>query len=397
MGVNYLVPLLSIPILSSRLSIDDLGSVLVFQALVLIFCQVVDFGFSITGTRAAANVINRKDLSNLINEVIFSKLFIALVAVLLLFFLFALNVFDFKDPHRIFYLIIAVIGNVFFLGWFFQGVSDFLSLAIINISSKFLYLAGIFLFVRTSSDTDYAMLLFSLMYFLMGGGSLLLVLRSNNVEFRKVSIQKIKINLFNTFRPFASIFLLSFHTQIFVALISMSFGDDVAASTATADKIVRGIAVAMSPLTITMFPILSRRFNNGDYAEYQMMWKRITILIVILSITSSISLFFFSDFISQLFFKSNYLELSCYIKKLSLQPFFIGLGVMLGGLGLIIIGDDGWYLLSICTAEILALIIFAIFWKIGNRDAGIYGLIIADVSMCFMFAIGYIKRGFYGK
>ena len=92
-GANYILPLITLPYLVRVLGIDNFGILAMATAVIMYLGILVDYGFNTTGTRAIS--INRNDIKKveeIYNTIMFIKVFLLLVAFLVLSFV--LYVFD---------------------------------------------------------------------------------------------------------------------------------------------------------------------------------------------------------------------------------------------------------------------------------------------------------------
>jgi len=79
-GVNYALPLLTVPYLFRVLSVEKYGLVNFANAFIQYFIVFTDFGYNLSATKLIAE--NRNDalkLSQIFNNVMFSKLFLLLI------------------------------------------------------------------------------------------------------------------------------------------------------------------------------------------------------------------------------------------------------------------------------------------------------------------------------
>lgn len=152
-GVNFVLPLLTLPYLVRVLSVEKFGLVMFSQAFVMFFNVIVEFGFNLTATREISiNRDNKRVISEIFSSVYFIKsiliLFSVLIMSLLIFF-----IERFHTDYIIYYLSFGiVIGQATFPVWFFQGVEKMKVVTIINVITKVIFTGLIFAFVREESD-----------------------------------------------------------------------------------------------------------------------------------------------------------------------------------------------------------------------------------------------------
>lgn len=159
--LNMGLPLVTAPYLARIIGAEGTGlyaySFSVAQFLIL-FAKL---GLNNYGTREIAKVRN----SRVAVDKLFSSLFgLQCCSTLLVSVAYAIYAFCFSGEHAIMasIFLIWVVGTFSDIDWFWFGLEDFRRVSIRNITVKLLSVAGIFLFVKTKSDTPlYALIMVS--------------------------------------------------------------------------------------------------------------------------------------------------------------------------------------------------------------------------------------------
>lgn len=179
---SILIPLITYPYLIRVLGAEKYGLVVFAQAVVAYFLILVSFGFNLSATKL---VSVHRDNKEKINEIFCSVVIIK--ACLFIFSMIALGLILYfipqaRNEYLLFYLSAYVcIYDVFFPIWYFQGKENIRFTALTNITVRLIFVALIFVFVKSKSDYLYVPII-------NGIGSMLAILISFYVLFVKDKI-----------------------------------------------------------------------------------------------------------------------------------------------------------------------------------------------------------------
>lgn len=385
MAANYLIPLASLPILTRALGVSNFGIYAIAQALTIILCQVIDFGFILNGSREAATTSTRNQLSTLYSTVQNARLLIFIPIFLIVTFALLTARLPFDAYFLLTMIVPAIVGTLMQSIWLYQGISQFGTLAIVNWLSKGLYLVFIFLYVHGPSDLMLATSGYGVSYLLSG---VFMLLRSKHLGLHWCILKDLSksITLLRTsVHAFLSLALLNFHTQFIIALSGTIFSPSVAGLLAAADKIARGLAALPTPLTSALFPIITRLYKYKPCRAAQLHHE------LVLGIGGFCTLivpflFFFSQTIAHYVLPDDVERLSIYIKFTSVMPLFLMLGALYGGLRLVPMGKYKYYLYAIVWGEIGSSLFFIVGSLLRIEFTSIISLIIGEIGV----AVGMI-------
>jgi PST family polysaccharide transporter len=152
-GTNYLVPIILIPIVIRRLSLETYGAIVLAQSIMVLFISFSDFGFNMTGTRLVSqsrdDSIQRRSL---IGQILSIKIFNLILGFVLLYICVTniANWYQYKSIVLTSYAM--VIGQGLFPVWYFQGIQQMSRILILNTVSRIIYLLGVLVFVIEPID-----------------------------------------------------------------------------------------------------------------------------------------------------------------------------------------------------------------------------------------------------
>lgn len=249
-GFNLVTPLLVAPYLISVFGQGGYGKVGVGMALSFFLIVIIDYGSDIIGVKDVA--VNRNDKIRLgkILSTAYVARFLLLCGVLLVMALIYYTVPYFSKEKELFLLGLPIlIGQFINPTWVFQGIENFKGITALTIGSKIIYVAGVFLTVKSTGDYIYVNLWW-------GIGMIV----ANFIAFSKLC-SMYKISIGNTSKSEVSNFLKGNFSMVFsqlflslqlyspIMLISFFAGDAMAGKY----KIIEHIVVAFKTYIFLFF------------------------------------------------------------------------------------------------------------------------------------------------
>lgn len=226
---NLVTPLIVVPYIVNICGEENFGKTAVGMAIAFFLIVFVDYGSDIVGVREIS--INRNNQVN--TEKIFlttyAVKFVILVSVLLIATLVFFYIPYFRDEKILFLFSLSVlIGQFINPTWFLQGVENVKWITLLNIISKTIYLAGIFLTIRTVEDYIYINLWWGLGMIVANLFILVLVFKKYNFKLKIIPLFEIQKHLKNDFSMFSSQIFVSLQLYAPVIMISY-FGNNLMA------------------------------------------------------------------------------------------------------------------------------------------------------------------------
>jgi polysaccharide transporter, PST family len=152
-AAGLLIPLVTIPYLARVLGPEAWGRVLGAQGVAMLLVAIVDFGFSMSGTRQVAQAVaDGQGLKEIVSDVVSAKIVCTLLAGVVWFFF--LQLMPLFRGHRLI-LVIALVwglaGGLNF-GWYFQGTGRAVLFFAIESLARLLGVGATFLLVHRPDD-----------------------------------------------------------------------------------------------------------------------------------------------------------------------------------------------------------------------------------------------------
>lgn len=268
-GLQYLIPLISLPWLVRALGASGYGLFILAAACgsyAQVFC---DYGFHLSATRQLASV--QKDaskVSQIVSSTLAAKIGLALLGFLLVsLVLVALPSFR-HDISILWIGCFASLASSFFPSWLFQGMEKMKGMAMISGTAKIFQLLGLILFVHDPSDVAkalYITLVTNLLATLVAWG---LAIRFFCLVFRRPRIKDVRTVLSEGFEIFLSQAGVSVFANANVMALGIVSTKQMVGTYSVAEKIVRvGINLG-APLGTALYPRVAVIIDHSQEAAY---------------------------------------------------------------------------------------------------------------------------------
>lgn len=263
-AINLLSPLVVMPYLIYICGEDGLGKIGVGFSVALIINSFIDYGSYITGVKEIS--LNRENTLYIIQKakaIYFSKLLLLLFVVILFTGLFLFVPYFAKEKTLFFLSLSIVLGQFFNPAWFFQATENYKWISIINILSKIIYVACVFIFIRHKEDYILANLFFGLGAVIAGITGIVYLMSKYSVRFSGFSLQSAVEILKREFTFSISQVFLSVYQFIPIIIISYVLGDYVAGQFRVIDQIVMMIKSYLNIFFYFVFANICYELNKS--------------------------------------------------------------------------------------------------------------------------------------
>jgi O-antigen/teichoic acid export membrane protein len=260
-AVNYVVPLLVLPIIARVYSISEFGELAIFMGFTMLFQIILSFGLGLYGTKEVAESHD----TNQINEHLSIYVTIQIVAIVLMFFPVYIAADYASDSVSLssFGVIVSFFSgaiSALFPVWFFQGRERFRLLSLLVSSSKIVYL----LLVLTLAYMEFELSYIFIAYLI--SNSFLLIFSVFVLKHERYSFAKPKYNMVKTtFLKLIPFYLSRLSTSVYgsastIVLASVA-GVLSVANYSTAEKVYNAGISALSPVSQVLFPYIIKTRN----------------------------------------------------------------------------------------------------------------------------------------
>jgi polysaccharide transporter, PST family len=323
-GVNFIIPLILLPILVNNLGNEKFGLLIFAQVFINYFNLLVNFGFDLSATRQISiHRNNDKRLSEIFYSVFFIRLILLLFSIILLYFI--LKYIDkFNEFQEIYWVtFISVIGQFLFPLWFFQGLEKMKYITIINTLSKIFFLILTIILIKNEDDYIVAAYLYSFGFLTSGLFSIFLIYYKFPIKFLIPSKRKLRFYFLESLHFFLSRVSVSLYTSSNVFILGLVSNYTVVGYYSIALKIYSALQSLYITISTALYPYMAK---NKDIP----LFKKLFIILVFINLFMlSIVYTFEIDLFKFLF--NNYEQISIQIFNILLLVSLISMASILLG------------------------------------------------------------------
>lgn len=389
--VSYLIPILEIPILARALGVDEYGHILLIQTTALLCSLVVEYGFSLSGSRQVALCAGEKPLlSKIYNEITSAKIMLTAGMVVTSLLIMSIATVDIKPQA-------AVWGYLYFFAygfssiWLFQGLEKITFPVVFEVCLRFVGLFVLFIFVSQPEDARNALMIMSsfallntavgfyLVYRVVGGFSFV----------AKGGVKQIKDGFHSFLYKSSNNIMMSAGP----ALVGVMCGQAAVAKFAPAEKIIKASVGLVGPVLIGLYPYLSRKLLQSTSLNLKFSTFIIAGLFF-LGVVGAGIIFVLGDYLVSLMLGPGFEEA---IVILRIFVFVIPFRMMNQAMGLTIfmpLGKDRILSFLLIFFSFFSLILAALLSYEFDLKGVVYGLVLSEIvfsASLVAFAIN-IKR-----
>ena len=393
---NLVSPLLVIPHILYVCGEDGFAKVGLGFAVALFLILIVDYAFEIKGTKEVSE--NRDDthkLSKIYSTTITSKIFLFIGVFILLGLL--VNVVPYLQSEQKLYIfsLAIVLAQVFNPVWFLQGIENFKAVTALNIASKILYLAMVYIFVAHEDDYVLVNLFLGLSTLLFNIIGLGIIHTKHNVSYTKPEVKEIIYILKADFSFCLSQLFLSVRQLSPLFFTSYFLGYFAGGQYKLIEQIIMLFRTLLQVFLKYFYPLVCYKIKS-DKSEAFAFWKKYSLLGFGLVIFGVLLLYVFPERILLYFNASTdtVQEISATFRIALIIPVLMAISLPLEQL-MFITGRENIF---VRVAIVVTIVNVALLYVLVNHYAvagAIYSLIIAEVffiTLYFIYSYLHLSR-----
>lgn len=267
-GINYVLPLITIPFLFNQLGVENYGLVNFSFAFIQYFIILTDFGFGLSGTRyIAAHSENKEAINRFLCSACLSRIGMASLSFIIL--LVCLWIIPSFQQHKFFTLLFfgQVIGNCLNPVWFFQGMQQMRFNTILHIITRCVSILPLFVIVRRPDDYLYIPICYSGGYIVSGILCLWFIRKHFGMRFFITTYQEIKQVTIDSSRYFFSRVSVSLYTNTNSFILGLVCGNTAVGYYSIAEKIYIALNSIYGPINGAIFPYMTEKKNLSMFKK----------------------------------------------------------------------------------------------------------------------------------
>lgn len=391
-GMNYLIPLITLPYLVRVLDPIGYGSLGFALAIVQYCCMLTDYGFNLSVTKQVA--VYRDDkvkVSKLFWSVLCCKVGMAILSVLAVsiavYFVPKLN-----DVSLIIYSgLLMVLGNVLFPTWLFQGKEKMGWIAISNITARLLAIPLIFIFVNKPEHAYVAALITSLTTILAGCIGLYFVWRKKWVIWYPPTFTDLVEMLRDGWHVFISTAAISLYTTSTTVILGLISGPIAVGYFVAADKLRQAMLGLITPFFQALYPRVNATMARSKEEGFLLIrnilkWQSIFTFIL------SVVMFMTAPLMISLAYGDQYGAAVPVLLLMAWLPFVIGLSNVFGMQTLLVLGYKAIFSQILMMAGLINIVLILPLTYYNAEVGAATSVLITEVIVTTVMAVVIIKK-----
>lgn len=248
-----------IPYLIVKVGFNNYGVYAFAMALMLFFVNVLNYGFNLSAVRELAkNRNNVLKVNQIFNEVFSVKLLLfGFLYLIILFLIFLIPEF-WMHKKLYFFASFLLIAELFSLRWFFMGLEQMKFKSLIMLSSTFICIALLIIFIKSKSDYIWIPLYESVALISVALIAFLWVVKKHQIKLKILSFKEIRHYLKVNFSSCINLLLPSTYGTVIVFLVGLLGVPSYVSYMQIGVKYTGAFGTANTVITKVLFPAVNR-------------------------------------------------------------------------------------------------------------------------------------------
>jgi len=386
---TYVLPLLSVPIISRILGPEKFGLINFGAAYVAYFTILITYSFDFTATRKISKQPDDVDNRNRVFTDVFFTQCLLFVLATILFSVLLLTIPELQKNQGILIASYSLcVSTLFTQNWIFQAMQDLAKVALFNITSKILFTIAIVLVVQKNEDYIWQPLLIGIIQGSIAIWSFFWAIKRYQIKIGKPSLTKCWAVLKEDRIIFFSLICVSLYTYTNTVILGLfQSAEQVGYYTAAQRLIIIAQSVLVMPLAQAFYPYVGKAFGESKALGLTVAQKLIPLIALFLGL-AAIGMFFLGPYVIRAFYGERFESAITVFQILSVVPLFYALNNVLGIQIMVNLGMDKQFLYISAAAGIMSvvfnLLIVKRFGFVGTTVTWLCTEVFLFITMCLV-------------
>lgn len=392
-AANYVLPLVTLPYLVRVLGSGRFGLLAFAQAFIQYFVVLTDYGFNLSATRQISIHRHHSDrVSEIFCTVMIIKVVLTAVSYAMMAIIVAL-VPKFRADWLVYHVtFLTVVGSAMFPVWLFQGVERMKYITFVNVGSRAITTAAIFMFVHSRSDYVAAALIQSLGWIIAGVLGLCAVRLVFPVTLAIPSPQRIKETLYDGWHVFIAGIASTMFGPTNVFLLGLFANEHIVTYYSIAQKVVKAFIYLCVPINTAVYPRASELFARSRKSALGFLQK-VMLIGSAAFLLFAIFLFLGSDRIAALAMGSSSHSVSVLIKIMAIIPLSVFLDGIYGTQIMLNVNMEKEFSHAVVQAAIVSVVLSLVLIPPFGAVGAAYGFLSSQILALLLMVIPIHRAG----
>lgn len=386
---NYLMPIISVPIISRIIGPAKFGLITFAVAFVTYFVLMVAYGFDYTATRKISRDPDNEENRNKVFSEVFYTQCILLAGAMVIFAILLYAVPEVRVNKTIFiFTFLTVVAGLFTQNWLFQAMQDLSKVAVFNLVSKVLYTVFVLIIVRRNEDYIWQPLLVGAIQVVVAVWSFVWAINKYRIKFIKVPLVRCWQVLAEDRIIFFSIIFVNVYSNINMVILGLYQNAEQVGYYAAAQRL---ITVAQSvlaiPLAQAFYPFAGKAFGEGKEHGLRLVQKIVPFILIFLGVACLVMLLL-GPLVIRLFYGQKFISSIPAFRIMAVIPLFYMLNNLLGVQVMVNLGMDKTYFRIVAVTGVLSLVLNIVTLRYWGYLGSAFNWLVTEV---FLFLITYMQ------
>lgn len=398
---NYLLPLITLPIISRIFGPEKIGLIAYITAIIGYFVLLVDYSFGFSGVRRLARDTEKQD--EVFNTILTVRFYLFIISSLV----FSLCVLFLPDLYNNFYLSLVIFSTclvpLFSNIWFLQAQNNFKIIAIFSFIAKLISTILIILLVKNINDILKYALILSLSSVAISIVTFIYILKTYKIKLKmqssKICFQYVKDDKY----LFLSTVVTNLYTTTGIVILGALATKTEVGIYSSAQRLIDLLkSLIMMPIYQIIFPLLSKKFANNLEDGLNSV-KTFLPLFTLMVITVFMGILLFGKITILLLFGSAFSDSYLILVILGFGLAAVFYGMLIGGQVMLNLGMDKEFVRIQVIVSVLSLLLnmmilpyggaitTAIIWTISEIIITLYQILILKAKGINIFSMNMLS------